>query len=229
MIESWTEELRRNLLERDSKQRINESYADNYKRLLQQYHIIKEQNDTLIKASEEPSTDSNLSSTNGNKLQAALVHSLQQQLHSTRDELTNLYKGQNQSSQRLLEMNETLRERDDNLRAIEAENLSLKASVSRLSKAREDDVEGKRERERGMEALQDEITTLRLELEQIEIRNQNLKNDNAALIQRWLDRMNQEADKMNDANETIPISNNAGATTDLDTDNTDDDFTDLDK
>ena len=180
------------------------------KRLLKQFNLIKEQNLTLIKASNNSSHSGTNDNSEGNPLQAALVNSLQHQLHSIRDEVTNLYKHQNTSSQKLLNMNEILREREDNVRALEAENVSLKASVNRLSKAREDDFEGKRERERGIENLQDEIQTLKLELSQIEHRNQMLKNDNAVLIQRWLDRMNDEAEKMNDANEFImnyPISN----------------------
>ena len=212
------------------------------KRLLKQFNLIKEQNLTLIKASNNNSSHSgNNDNSEGNPLQAALVNSLQHQLHSIRDEVTNLYKHQNTSSQKLLNMNEILREREDNVRALEAENVSLKASVNRLSKAREDDFEGKRERERGIENLQDEIQTLKLELSQIEHRNQMLKNDNAVLIQRWLDRMNDEAEKMNDANEfynelSNKQSNNikeinvaAGATTDNDTETDDGFVTDIDK
>ncbi|TIA85534.1 hypothetical protein E3P99_03976 [Wallemia hederae] len=211
----WMDDIRIGLIERDDKQRRNEIFSDNYKKLLQRYFTIKEQNETLLNAS----NDSNGAD---NSLQTALIHSLQSQLHSTRDELANLYKSQNQFNIKLLHMNELLRERDDSLRVLEAENISLKASVSRLSKAREDDFEGKRERERGIEALQDELSTLKLELQQVELRNQHLKDDNASLLQRWLDRMNDEAHQMNQLNDT----NNAGAHSDL---STDDDFTDIDK
>lgn len=48
--------------------------------------------------------------------------------------------------------------------------------------------------------LQDELSALSLELNQVEIRNDNLKRDNASLLQRWLDRMNSEAEKMNEGN-----------------------------
>jgi phosphoglycerate-specific signal transduction histidine kinase len=48
--------------------------------------------------------------------------------------------------------------------------------------------------------LQDELSALSLELNQVEIRNDNLKRDNASLLQRWLDRMNDEAEKMNEGN-----------------------------
>lgn len=49
--------------------------------------------------------------------------------------------------------------------------------------------------------LHDEISTLQLELGQIEDRNQTLTKDNAKLLQRWLDAKQVEANKMNEANE----------------------------
>lgn len=49
--------------------------------------------------------------------------------------------------------------------------------------------------------LHDEISTLQLELGQIEERNQTLIKDNAKLLQRWLDAKQAEANKMNEANE----------------------------
>lgn len=45
--------------------------------------------------------------------------------------------------------------------------------------------------------LQDELSALSLELNQVEARNDALKKDNASLLQRWLDRMNDEAERMN--------------------------------
>lgn len=48
--------------------------------------------------------------------------------------------------------------------------------------------------------LQDELRTLSLELNQVEARNDDLKRDNASLLQRWLDRARDEADKVNEAN-----------------------------
>jgi autophagy-related protein 16 len=49
--------------------------------------------------------------------------------------------------------------------------------------------------------LHDEISTLQLELGQIEERNSVLQKDNAKLLQRWLDAKQAEATKMNEANQ----------------------------
>lgn len=48
--------------------------------------------------------------------------------------------------------------------------------------------------------LQDEHASLELELSQLEIQNDNLKTDNAALLQRWLESKAEEANRMNEAN-----------------------------
>jgi autophagy-related protein 16 len=52
-----------------------------------------------------------------------------------------------------------------------------------------------------VQVLHDEISTLQLELGQIEERNQNLTRDNAKLLQRWLDAKQTEVNRMNEANE----------------------------
>ena len=52
-----------------------------------------------------------------------------------------------------------------------------------------------------MQVLHDEISTLQLELGQIEERNQNLTRDNAKLLQRWLDAKQAEVNRMNEAND----------------------------
>jgi autophagy-related protein 16 len=52
-----------------------------------------------------------------------------------------------------------------------------------------------------VQVLHDEISTLQLELGQIEERNQNLTRDNAKLLQRWLDAKQVEVNRMNEAND----------------------------
>lgn len=52
-----------------------------------------------------------------------------------------------------------------------------------------------------LQVLHDEISTLQLELGQIEERNQNLTRDNAKLLQRWLDAKQAEVNRMNEAND----------------------------
>jgi len=56
------------------------------------------------------------------------------------------------------------------------------------------------EKDRGVQLLHDEVQSLNLELNQVTARNEALSVDNASLLQRWLDHMNETATKMNAAN-----------------------------
>jgi autophagy-related protein 16 len=47
--------------------------------------------------------------------------------------------------------------------------------------------------------LQDELAALQLEIVTTEERNKKLTDENAQLLQRWMDKMNEEAQKMNEA------------------------------
>jgi hypothetical protein len=47
--------------------------------------------------------------------------------------------------------------------------------------------------------LQDELSTLQLEFSTTEEKNKQLVKENSELVQRWLKKMNEEAEKMNEA------------------------------
>jgi autophagy-related protein 16 len=49
--------------------------------------------------------------------------------------------------------------------------------------------------------LQDENATLQLEIGKIDERMKDLERENGQLLQRWLKKMNEEAEKMNEANQ----------------------------
>lgn len=131
-------------------------------------------------------------------VQLAYITSLEQQLASLRDEVATLYKTQGQNAQRLLLMNESHREKEDEARRQSELLAKLQINHEKLRRQADDLTHAVGEKDRGIQILQDELATLSLELSQIEARNQDLKKDNASLLQRWLDRMNQEADRMNE-------------------------------
>jgi autophagy-related protein 16 len=153
-----------------------------------------------------------------NPVQAAYISSLESQISSLRDELATVYKTQGQNAQRLLAMNETLREKEEAAR-LESEGLRL--AHEELTTMREKiklHSEFMHEKDRTAQVrsswcglflslwswpkiLHDEINTLQLELGQIEDRNQTLTRDNAKLLQRWLDAKQSEANRMNEAND----------------------------
>lgn len=161
----------------------------------------------------------NQTCTNRNPVRAAYMASLESQISSLRDELATVYKTQGQNAQRLLSMNETLREKEE-LSRVDTENLrKTRDEVAVLRKKVEQHSELMAEKDRTAQVsmtrslfylcgliklaqiLHDEISTLQLELGQIEERNATLNKDNAKLLQRWLDAKQAEANKMNEANE----------------------------
>jgi len=111
-----------------------------------------------------------------------------------------VYKTQGHNAQRLLAMNETLREKEDVARA-EAESLrKAREEIAVLRRKVDQHNELMAEKDRGVQLLHDEVQSLNLELNQVIARNEALTVDNASLLQRWLDHMNETATKMNAAN-----------------------------
>jgi autophagy-related protein 16 len=204
---SWQELLRLRLTERNAKESSFAPIIEQYRRLAQQTKLLKERNASLLKAvgsvRANPSSSTVYVPGTGedNPVRAAYMASLESQISSLRDELATVYKTQGQNAQRLLSMNETLREKEE-LSRVDTENLrKTREEVSSLRKKVEQHSELMAEKDRTAQILHDEINTLQLELGQIEERNTTLTKDNAKLLQRWLDAKQAEANKMNEAND----------------------------
>ncbi|KAG1826183.1 ATG16-domain-containing protein [Suillus subaureus] len=206
---SWQELLRLRLSERNAKQNAFASIIEQYRRLAQQTKLLKERNASLLKAvgsvRANPSSSTvhvpGTASNEDNPVRAAYMSSLESQISSLRDELATVYKTQGQNAQRLLAMNETLREKEEASR-IETENLrKAREEVAHLRRKVDQHAELMAEKDRTAQVLHDEINTLQLELGQIDERNQTLTKDNAKLLQRWLDDKQAQANKMNEAND----------------------------
>ncbi|KAG1715650.1 hypothetical protein ID866_1532 [Astraeus odoratus] len=219
---SWQEIVRIRLVERNAKQATFASIIEQYRRLAQQTKLLKERNTALLKAvgsvGPNPSSSTvHIPGTTGsgedNPVRAAFIGSLESQIYSLREELASMYKIQGQNAQRLLAMNETLREKEE-LSRIDAESLrKARDEIAHLKRKVDQHNEIMTEKDRTAQVrkffcratrllvLHDEINTLQLELSQIEERNQILAKDNAKLLQRWLDDKQAQANKMNEAND----------------------------
>lgn len=89
-----------------------------------------------------------------NPVRVAYLASLETQISSLRDELANLYKTQGQNAQRLLSMNETLREKEE-LSRIDSENLrKLRDEVAALRRKVDQHAELMAEKDRTVQVLQ---------------------------------------------------------------------------
>ncbi|KAG5338770.1 Protein tipD [Termitomyces sp. J132] len=203
----WQEQLRLRLTERNAKESAYASIIEQYRRLAQQTKLLKERNASLLRAvgtaKNNPSSSTVLvpGTADDNPVRAAYIQSLESQISSLRDELATVYKTQGQNAQRLLAMNETLREKEEMSR-IDSETLrKSKDEIAVLKRKVDQHAEIMAEKDRTIQILNDEISTLQLELGQIEERNGTLTKDNAKLLQRWLDAKQAEAHKMNEANQ----------------------------
>ncbi|KAI0762816.1 ATG16-domain-containing protein [Fomes fomentarius] len=204
---TWQETLRLRLVERNARESAYAPIIEQYRRLAQQTKLLRERNASLLRAmgTARPNPSSSTVFVPGtgddNPVRAAYIASLESQISSLRDELATVYKTQGQNAQRLLAMNETLREKEE-LSRVDAENLrKYRDEIAVLRKKVEQHSELMAEKDHTAQILHDEINTLQLELGQIEERNQNLTKDNAKLLQRWLDAKQAEAARMNEANE----------------------------
>ncbi|CAE6431404.1 unnamed protein product [Rhizoctonia solani] len=201
---SWQEELRQRLVERNAEETVYAGIIEQYRRLAQQARLLNERNSSLLRAvgsvQSQPGSASQAASGPDNPVRVAYVASLESQITALRDELAAVYKTQGQNAQRLLSMNETLREKEEQTRLNLEELRHAKDELERLRKVTKDHKEQIEEKNRALQVLIDEAQTHQLELSQIEQRNEVLKKDNAGLLQRWLDHMNDAANKMNHAN-----------------------------
>ncbi|KAG9012248.1 hypothetical protein FRB90_006744 [Tulasnella sp. 427] len=207
MNSGWQEELRQKLVERNSRESAFSGIIEQYRRLAQQTRMLKERNQSLLRAVGTVKSGSSSAvggSTPGpgedNAVRNAYIASLESQISSLRDEMAAVYKTQGQNAQRLLAMNETLREKEEVSRLAAEELRRAKDDSLVLRRKVEQHNDLMSERDDRIQNLQDEIQALELELNQVNDRNQVLKQDNASLLSRWIDRMNDEAEKMNSAN-----------------------------
>ncbi|ELU43248.1 ATG16 domain-containing protein [Rhizoctonia solani AG-1 IA] len=206
----WTyryEELRQRLLERTAEETAYAGIIEQYRRLAQQARLLNERNASLLRAVGSVQSQTGGTSAAGtpgpdNPVRVAYVVSLESQITALRDELAAVYKTQGQNAQRLLSMNETLREKEEQTRLNLEELRHTKEELERLRKITKDHKEQIEEKNRALQVLTDEAQAHHLEMSQIEQRNEELKKDNAGLLQRWLDHMNDAANKMNHANYT---------------------------
>ncbi|KAJ9048793.1 hypothetical protein DSO57_1031276 [Entomophthora muscae] len=128
------------------------------------------------------------------------IAELEAQVSTLKDERSELYKNQGSNAQRLLDMTDIIKRQEERSRASEEELISLRQRVKKLSEKADYSVEYMREKDRTIQVLQDELSTSHLELTKTDEKMKQLKAENSSLLQRWLKKMNEEAEHMNLAN-----------------------------
>ena len=107
-----------------------------------------------------------------------------------------MYKTQAQNAQRLVHLTEQLHVQQDRSASEHTEVLQLRSERGVREREREEALQLRREKDRSIETLQDELGMLRLEFDMLEKRNEALADDNSALLRRWLEKKAQEAAEM---------------------------------
>ncbi|CDZ98388.1 Autophagy-related protein 16 [Phaffia rhodozyma] len=211
--QAWQDTLKSQLIERNNSESAYATIIDQYRKLAKQTKLLKERNQALLRAatSTKPSDgrsgpSSGLSTTEDNPVLQAYVSSLEGTINGLRTELSDVYKNQGQNTQKLLTLTETIQEKDHQARLDQEELRRLTDGETRWKRGTEEWSERLRIKDHDIQNLQDEITTLNLELSQVLLRNEALKADNANLLNRWIEKMNDEVDGMNMANEFVELS-----------------------
>ncbi|GAA5909499.1 hypothetical protein JCM8208_006544 [Rhodotorula glutinis] len=193
---AWQDDIRTALLARDARDKHHAPLIAHYHRLAQHSVNLHDRNKALLHAGRSSSG----TSAPPDALRAALVTSLEHQLAQARADLSEQYRVQSTNAQRLLALTDSLRDQEDRGRDERDELRRLRTEVDGLRERAKWHKEIVQEKERQLVILQDEHQSLELELSQLELQNDNLKTDNAALLQRWLESKAHEADRMNEAN-----------------------------
>ncbi|KFY18392.1 hypothetical protein V493_08658 [Pseudogymnoascus sp. VKM F-4281 (FW-2241)] len=185
---SWRQEYLENLRQRDELEKANYDLIDAYSRLADQT--------AALEAKISASSSSPISTTPGNDAPSL---SNQEEVTQVKSDLAEALRAKGQLQRRLKVTEETLdglktRAKADSalIRDISAEKAQLILKV----KDRDEELRGKTQL---LVQVQDENMSLDLQLNMAEQETARLRRENKDLIDRWMARMGQEADAMNEA------------------------------
>ncbi|KAJ3343304.1 hypothetical protein HDU83_005720, partial [Entophlyctis luteolus] len=129
---------------------------------------------------------------------------------SLKDELRDMYKTQSINAQRLLDMVESTKAHETRSKALTEENAKLTTANQSLTIRIRDASELLKEKDGVIQILKDEMAALQLELVQREdqlkqatAKAVKLEAENNELVDRWMKLKQEEAAKMNEANEFL--------------------------
>ncbi|TPX56786.1 hypothetical protein PhCBS80983_g04292 [Powellomyces hirtus] len=144
---------------------------------------------------------------------------LEEQVHKLKDERSELYKTQGQNAQKLLELMEAVQKADGTVATLQDENQTLTAKLKTVSIGLRDAQELIREKDHVIQILRDELATHQLELvqreEQLTEREKKVKTlqeENTSLVDRWILLKQEQAARMNEANEYVEFALKSKAT-----------------
>ncbi|RHZ49966.1 hypothetical protein Glove_508g52 [Diversispora epigaea] len=204
---NWQGDLLVKLLLRDRREKAFTDFVNSYNSLVQKLGNFADRN-AQLEISEKTATEkhANLSleveklRELGSPVNQKRTAELEQQIQTLKDERAELYKTQGVNAQRLLNLNDVLRNHEEQSKKQQEETQRLTEANQTLTNKVDLHFQVLREKDITIQLLQDELSTLQLELGKIDERMKDLEKENGQLLQRWLKKMNEEAEKMNEAN-----------------------------
>ncbi|KAJ1963340.1 hypothetical protein GGI12_002108 [Dipsacomyces acuminosporus] len=133
------------------------------------------------------------------------IADLEREVESLKEERTELYRTQGTNAQRLLDISDKMRENDETLRRQAMEIADSNEELRRNANKMQDMRESLKEKDLTIQILQDEMSALQLEIIQIEEKCKKLQSENDDLVKRWLQKMNAEAEKVNEVTEELEM------------------------
>ncbi|KAJ2868462.1 hypothetical protein FB639_004871, partial [Coemansia asiatica] len=134
----------------------------------------------------------------GTTLAQQRINDLEREVETLKEERSALYRTQGTNAQRLLDLSDKMRENDERLRQQELEISDSHEALRRSNNKISDLQDTLKEKDGTIQILQDEMSALQLEIVQIEERCGRLQAENDDLVKRWLKKMNEEAEKVNE-------------------------------
>ncbi|PVU94007.1 hypothetical protein BB561_002859 [Smittium simulii] len=133
---------------------------------------------------------------------------LEKKVDELNKERGELYKTQSLNTQKLLEISEKtqinlklIKKQEQDLVVLLYRKVDMEAEIRIRTQKIQDQTETIGEKNKTIEILQDEVAALQLELVHLEVKVAKLWEENQQLVQRWLKKMNEEADIINTLNQ----------------------------
>eukprot|EP01119_Soliformovum_irregulare_P006508 TRINITY_DN1859_c1_g3_i4.p1 TRINITY_DN1859_c1_g3~~TRINITY_DN1859_c1_g3_i4.p1 ORF type:complete len:517 (-),score=137.73 TRINITY_DN1859_c1_g3_i4:185-1735(-) len=194
----WKQSLQKQLKAR------NEVQTDYFTQLITQYADLLEREQGLTKRNSELEKEvlrmSQITPI-GNDTQT--VAELEKKLHKMQEDLTASYKRNSDNATHLLQLNAQLKNIEDDNKSKESEIEEWRAKFGEGEDAFRKLEEDIQEKDLTMQVLKGELAALQQELIRSEAKIKSLEQENKGLVDRWLQKMAQEADRLNDANTFI--------------------------
>ncbi|CAG8500555.1 6832_t:CDS:10 [Funneliformis caledonium] len=197
---NWQGDLLVKLLVRDRREKAFTDFVESWKFADRNAELEQSEKSATEKHS-NLSREVEILREQGSPLNQKKTAELEQQIQALKEERTELYKTQGKNAQRLLDLNDSLRVHEETEKRNQEEVQRLTDSNQALTAKVDLQVQVLREKDITIQLLQDELATLQLEIGKIDERMRDLERENGQLLQRWLRKMNEEAEKMNEANQ----------------------------